>query len=135
MPSMVMGFVAGSGFTPLVSGNPWSGQLEPVGGIQFYAAPTNSGAIYLSLSGGNFFSGQAGQLVTSGGPTINSGSMYLSGGAYSGNMDGFPIFPGGGFFVPKLGLTNTGPTSGTIGLCVGCDTACSGLGRLYWITF
>ena len=135
MPSMVLGYVPGSGFAPIYSGNIWSGQLEPVGGIQFIASPQNSGMIYLSLSGGNAFSGQFGTLVGSGGPTINSGAAPLSGGQFSGALDGIPIPPGAGYFLPKLAFTNVGPNSGNINLCVGCDPACSGLARLYWQTY
>lgn len=129
MPSLVLGYVAGSGYSPLISGNPWSGHLEPVGGIQLVMDRANSGSVYISLSGGNAFSGQMSTLVGSGGPTINSGGMPLSGG---GLMDGLQLGPGAAYFVPALGIANKGSVSGTYSLCCGCDTAVSGLGRIYY---
>lgn len=131
MPSFVLGYVAGSGFTPLFSGNPWSGRVEPVGGLQIVSDKNNSGNIYVSLSGGNAFSGQISTLVGSGGPTITSGAMPISGGMQIGFMDGIPVGPGGAYFVPRLAIQNTGPNSGTFNICVGCDLACSGLARVY----
>src|SRR5690349_5082660 len=131
MPSMVIDYVPGSGYTPLFSGSWFSGgPREPVGGVQLYADPANSGRIYISLSGGYPVSGQFGLLVGSGGPTITSGAMRLSGGGSSGLMDGFPLPPGGGYFVPRLGFNSL---SGFYPMCAGTDPACSGgFARLYW---
>ncbi len=133
MPSMVLGYVPGSGFTPLFSGLPWSGRLEPIGGIQVVADRNNSGNIYISLSGGNSFSGQISTLPASGGPTITSGGMPLSGGITSGwgLMDGIQVGPGGGYFLPRIAIPNLGAFSGIMNVCVGCDPACSGQARVY----
>ncbi len=137
MPSILVGYVAGSGFTPLVSGGLfWSGHLLPVGGIRIYAPKLNSGSIYISLSGGNAFSGQISTLVTSGGPTIKSGGFALSGGYSAGIMDGFEMAPGDTYFVPRMAIPNTGANSGIVNLCVGADLACSGtFGRVAWEVF
>ncbi len=131
---MVVSYVAGSGFVPLFSGvGPWSGRLEPIGGLQLRAARENSGSVYVSLSGGNFFSGQIGTLVGSGGPTINSGGWTpLSGNISSGLMDGMQIGPGDAYFVPRIAIPNTGASSGNWSICLGCDTLCSGgFARVY----
>ncbi len=127
MPSFVVAYTPGSGYTPAFSGNPWSGQIEPVGGIQFRADKNNSGAVYISLSGAFVFSGQMGLLVGSGGPTITSGSMFLSGGMNSGACDGFPIYAGDAYFTPKLAFK----VSGVYNICLACDPACSGQARVY----
>jgi hypothetical protein len=128
MPSLVLGFVAGSGFTPLISGNFFSGTpREPYGGCQIRADRNNSGNIFISLSGAFVFSGQVGLLPASGGPTITSGCMPLSGGISSGIMDGMQIGPGDAYFIPKLAF----PISGYYGICAGCDLACSGQARIY----
>lgn len=129
MPSVFLGYVAGSGFTPLVSGNPWSGQLEPVGQVYVKADYRNSGYVYVSLSGAWAFSGQMSTLVGSGGPTINSGGMPLSG---LGLMDGMILAPGDVYPVPRMAMANTGPYSGRYPICVGCDAAASGFARVYF---
>lgn len=131
MPSVVVNYVPGSGFMPIFSGNPWSAQriVFPVGGFQLRASPLNSGTVYISLSGAYQYSGQLSTLVTSGGPTINSGTWgILSGGTIMGSgtgiMDAMPLLPGDTYFPPKLGDRQL--TSGQFGLCVGADPACSG---------
>jgi hypothetical protein len=117
---------------PLISGDPYSGGLVvPVGGLQVRADKNNSGNVYLSLSGAFVFSGQVGCLPTSGGPTITSGAMPLSGGVSSGLMDGFPLGPGDAFFIPRSALLVTGAYSGTYQPCVGCDPAASGQARIH----
>jgi hypothetical protein len=129
MASLVLGYVPGSGFVPLFhSGNIFSGRVEPVGGCQVRAWPSNSGAVYISLSGGNVFSGQWGTLPASGGPTITSGAMPLSGGPLSGICDGIVLQPGDSYFVPRIAFQ----TSGLNQVCAGCDAACSGQARLFW---
>lgn len=131
MPSYVIGYVPGSGFTPLVSGNPWSGRIVPTGILQIRADPNNSGALYVSLSGGNFHSGQMSTLVASGGPTINSGALGV-GVSSGGQMDGMKLMPGDAMGIPVMALQNTGPSSGTFRVCFGADPTCSGpYGRIY----
>lgn len=133
MPSVKLGYVPGSGFMPLISGNPWSGINAPMAGIQIRADRNNSGSIYVSLSGAFQFSGQMSTLVASGGPTINSGAMLLSGGINSGRMDGMQVGPGDSYFVARAYVPNLGQVnSGHYGICVGCDPECSGLGRVYF---
>ena|ERR1700738_541340 len=131
MASMIVSYIPASGFTPIVSGNPWSGRVEPVGGFQLRADKANSGSIYISLSGAFVFSGQIGCLPASGGPTITSGAMFLSGGISSGMNDGMQLGAGDAFFIPKISFSS----SGTYQVCVGCDPACSGTARLYVESF
>ena len=137
MPSTVINYVPGSGFCPLFSGNPWSGQpTVPVGGIQLRAAPQNSGYLYISLSGAYPVSGVMSTLVGSGGPTINSGTWAaLSGNPIraggTGIMDAMPLAPGDTYFLPKIADARFA-WSGQFGICVGQDPACSGgFGRLF----
>lgn len=106
----------------IISGNPYSGSWEPVGGIQFYADKANSGNIYIGFSGG-------GPPLSGNFLTRNSGGLPLSGAAM---LDGFPIPPGGGYFVPKLAFTNKGLTSGVYNMWGLTDAACSGTARLFW---
>ncbi len=109
-----------SGGQPLWSGNPYSGKIIPVGGIQLVWDKSASGNVYVALSGKM---------------TINSGGF--NGGGLpdgSGMMDGIPIFPGGTYYVPKLGtgLSGTaGVSSGYPGVRVMCDDAASG-NRLWY---
>ncbi len=133
MPSLSLGYVPGSGFAPLIpvvaSGAswPWSGKTPgagfggpPLGGIQLYADSANSGAVYVSLSGGNPFSGVYGLPPASGGPTITSGKFdFLFSGGF---MDGMKIAPGGAYFIPKAAV----PLSGICNICIGADPTCSG---------
>jgi hypothetical protein len=120
MPSTLLGNPYLSGGQLIVSGNPWSGQIRPVGGIQLFLATNSSGNAYITLSGG--------VRPASGGPTINSGGFFLSGG---GLMDGMPLGPGASYFIPRIG---TGP-SGVINIYANCDQACSGQARLYYEVF
>lgn len=115
MPSKLLTCASGSPY-PLVSGNLWSGQgaYHPVGGIQFYLDETSSGKAYVGYSGGF---------------TVNSGTLALSGGATSlyGLGDGYPIRPGESFFLPRVGMTSGAAPYAT------CDPACSGQARLWWL--
>lgn len=130
MPSSIVTYIPGSGFTPLFSGNPWSGRVEPVGGIQLRADRANSGNLYISLSGGNLYSGQFGTLVGSGGPTITSGQGWGSG-ILSGQMDGMQLGPGDPYLIPRLAF-QLGQGSGYFQICAGADPACSGgFARIY----
>ena len=125
MPSVILGQPAASGAQLVISGNPYSGRLEPVGGIQLLWV-SSGGNCYIAFSGGN-------PPLSGGFMTINSGSMALSGGAASGMLDGMIIPPGGGYFIPKIALGSTGgTTSGTFNLFALCDQAASGIGRLYF---
>lgn len=133
MPSFIVDYTPGSGFVPLFTSgtNPWSGQVEPVGGLQLRADAGNLGSIYVSLSGAFVFSGVVGCLPASGGPTIKSGGMTNSGGFLSGKNDAMPLQAGDSYYVPKIGFT----TSGIFQVCFGCDPATSGVGRLYLEAF
>ena len=129
MPSLVVDYVAGSGFVPMCSGYPWSGRANiPIGGIQIRADRNNSGNVYVSLSGAYVFSGVVMCLPASGGPTITSGAMRLSGGMNSGRNDAMQLGPGDAYFPPRSALA----VSGTCQICFGCDPACSGgFARVY----
>ncbi len=63
MPSALLGFLSGG--NNLLSGNYFSGQgvPHPVGGVQLRADKSNSGSIYVTLSGG--------VTITSGGLTAS----------------------------------------------------------------
>ena len=110
MPSFIVGNPVASGPQIFLSGNFWSGRLAPVGGILVALDIAASGAVYIGLSGGT---------------TLNSGGMLLSGG---GNLDGVQLNPGKERFIPRLGLN----PSGSIGLYFRHDVACSGQGRVFW---
>lgn len=113
MPSVLIGNPLLSGPQVVVSGNPWSGRVNPVGGIQFRLAKNASGNVYIGLSGN---------------VTLNSGGMFMSGG---GLADGMLVGPGDAYWVPKLGMA----TSGTYSVYARHDAAVSGQGRLYWEPF
>lgn len=115
VPSIVVGNPVASGPQQVILGNPWSGvNPVPIGGFQFALAREASGSVYIGYSGGM---------------TQNSGCMFLSGGANSGMLDGMPINPGGGYFVPR---TLVPYQSGAYNIYVRHDAACSGQGRLYF---
>jgi hypothetical protein len=138
MPSQLLALLSGAPYTPLISGNPWSGRPNPIGGIQVRASPINSGSIYISLSGAFVFSGVVGLMPASGGPTINSGTFALSGSAisgYGGNMDGMVLAPGDSYYIPHIAILNQGVNSGVYQLCVSCDSTCSGQARVFWEGF
>jgi hypothetical protein len=84
----------------------------PYGGVTLRLDRTASGAVYVGLSGN---------------VTMNSGTLFLSGGAASGVTDGFPINPGGSFNVPNSMLV-----SGEVNVFVWHDAACSGQARLFF---
>jgi len=138
MPSMIVGYVPGSGFQPIFSGGIWSGLKVPVGGIQLRADNANSGRLFVSLSGAFVFSGQIGCIPQSGGPTITSGTYPLSGGFSSGQCDGFVLNPSDSYFIPSIALFHQPVQSGLFGsgtfqVCVGADPGCSGtFGRIYF---
>lgn len=130
MPSYKFGYIPGSGFVPLISGNPWSGvRLPPQGYVYIVADVSNSGSLYISLSGGNPLSGVTSTLVGSGGPTVQSGDFFQSGGAM---MDGVQLRPGQTYTVPRGAVLNTGPNSGAYSLCAACELAGSGRDRVYF---
>ena len=110
MPSVILGNPLASGAQIVVSGNVFSGRLAPVGGVQLAWDRNASGNVYIGLSGGM---------------TVNSGGMFLSGG---GLLDGMQVGPGGVYFIPKIALA----TSGAVTIYAQCDAACSGVSRLYW---
>lgn len=108
MPSFLLG--NRSGGDPVISGNPWSGQLVPAGTLLLHLDRSASGNAYYGFSGGM---------------TIQSGGFFLSGG---GLMDGMALNPGESHSIPKYAFR----VSGTVNLFAGCDPAASGQGRLYW---
>lgn len=120
MPSVVLGQPLASGGQNILSGCacPWSGQApSPVGGVQLRWMVGVSGAnCYISLSGGM---------------TVTSGQMFLSGGAASGLLDGMVMTPGDSYYIPHIA---TGP-SGFLSIYALCDGPASGIGRLYWERF
>jgi hypothetical protein len=127
LPSVILGNPLASGGQQLISGNPWSGQsLEPVGGIQLKLDKTASGNAYICLSGAGIHPG-------SGGQTLGSGGMFLSGFLSSGLMDGVQIGPGEGYFIPALVVKRQ--LSGNIQIGALVDQAGSGQARLYWEAF
>lgn len=114
MPSTLPGFQSGG--TPLVSGNPFSGRIAPVGGVQLYSAFDSSGSAYVGVALG----------LSSGGVTMTSGGDLSSGGM----RDGMEIRPGGGYFVPAL------KCSGQVDkILVAVPAAVSGRVRLFWEAF
>lgn len=109
-----------SGGIGIVSGNPYSGTLFPVGGVQ----------LKVDTSGGPIYVGLAIPLgVTppvSGGPmTFTSGGSLTSGGL----LDGVQLAPGDPYFIPKVRLS-----SGLQTIRLNCAAASSGT-RLYWECF
>jgi len=117
-----------SGPQLLISGNPWSGQIVPVGGIQLIMDRNNSGNIYVGFSGNI---------------TRTSGNVPLSGSSLS---DGMQVGPGGSYFVPKIALRAVASGAGGAGsgmnllfsgttpwnIFILGDATCSGQGRVYW---
>ena len=109
-----------SGGHLLFSGDMWSGQFRPQGGVQLRADRSNSGNIYVGLSGW---------------VTVRSGDYPLSGGGYTlGQLDGMQIGPGDAYWIPAIGFANKGGvTSGTPNIYVACDAAASGgFARLFY---
>src|SRR5688572_465859 len=104
MPSLIVGNPVASGPQQLVIGNPYSGQIRPVGSIYLKLAREASGSVYIGLSGGT---------------TLTSGGMFLSGGANSGGLDGVQMGPGDSYTIPRIG---TG-ASGTFTLYIRHDVA------------
>lgn len=111
MPSILIGQSGGPQL--VLSGWPYSGHPVPVGNVYFKLAKNASGAIYLGMSGGT---------------TLNSGSLMLSGG---GLLDGMQVNPGEVYEIPRIG---TG-LSGNLSVWAWWDAACSGQARLYWELF
>ena len=105
-----------SGGVNIMSGNFFSGLggKEPYAGVQLKTSRSNSGNIYVTLSGGL---------------TINSGGLNTSGlPNYAGRMDGMQLGPGDAYFVPRLAFIWY---SGSPQLFAIADAATSGVGRLY----
>lgn len=124
MPSIVCSAFLGSGPAQLISGNPFSGRrLTPQGGVQMRASASNSGIIFIWMSGG---------LAASGGPTINSGALFASGGSSSGMMDGTPLYPGDAAWIPVIGCATS---SGYLSIFCASDAQSSGQSRLYFECF
>lgn len=113
MPSTILGNPLASGPQQIVSGNPYSGQIVPRGGIQLRLDKNASGNCYIGLSGGT---------------TFTSGGMFLSGG---GGSDGMQIGPGDAYWIPRIG----DGISGNFSVYAWCDATCSGQARLYYEIF
>lgn len=109
MPSLITTHASGAPF-PIASGNVFSGQGAnvPYAGIELKADISNSGAIYVSYSGG---------------VNVTSGGFLLSG----ISNDGFAIFPGQTHYVPRRYLV-----SGQVNIFAASSPAGSGRDRLYW---
>jgi hypothetical protein len=118
MPSQRLGFLSGG--TNILSGNYFSGQgsIHPVGGIQLRAASTNSGLIYVGLSGG----------VTTGSGVFQQSGSFLSG---LGKMDGIPLGPGDPYLIPKVAFA----VSGSPGIFIQPDVNCSGQAVVFFEIF
>jgi hypothetical protein len=101
-----------SGGDLLWSGAPYSGTPSPVGGIYVTLDSTASGNAYIAYSGGI---------------TVRSGGVWLSGTA--GSLDGVPVFPGGSFMIPEIAIRKV---SGNVNVYVQTDPAGSGQARLYY---
>jgi hypothetical protein len=86
MPSTLPGFVSGGSF--LVSGNPWSGTIAPVGGVNLKLGFDASGPVYVGVLLG----------LSSGGITATSGGALSSGGL----SDGYELRPGDSYPIPTL---------------------------------
>ena len=111
MPSLLPGFVSGG--APIVSGNPFSGTIAPVGGVQLRLGFDASGSVYVGVARG----------LASGGITQASGGALSSGGM----ADGMELRPGDGLFVPAL------VCSGQVqAIQVVVPAAVSGRCRVYW---
>ena len=109
-----------SGGMLIISGSFLSGYNLPMGGIQFRADKNNSGNIFVGLSGG---------------VTVTSGGYPLSGGIYSGALDGMQLSPGDSYFVPRLSINNRGAESGTMNVYAACDAVSSGFSRIFFEVF
>lgn len=90
--------------------------LKPVGIVRVKLSSEASGFAYIGLSGGT---------------TANSGGMLLSGGSFSGLLDGMELAPGQFYDIPRIG---TG-ASGSFTVFARFSPACSGLARLYFEVF
>ena len=112
MPSFLMSNRSGGDL--LLSGNPWSGQLRPQGGIQVRWDKNASGNAFVGLSGGM---------------TVQSGGFFLSGS--SGMLDGMQLAPGDTYWIPHIA---TG-ASGLFSVYITCEVAASGQGRVYYEVF
>lgn len=111
MPSFIFG--GSSGGELIISGNPWSGQIRPQGGIQLKLAANSPGSLYVGFSGGI---------------TIASGGLFRSGG---GLLDGMGMTPGGAYWIPRIA---TGP-SGFVNVYVQGEPITSGQSRLFYEIF
>lgn len=115
MPSVIC--TNQSGGQLIFSGNMWSGVFRPQAGVQFKADRVNSGSVYIAMSGNM---------------TVQSGGFPLSGGLYSGALDGMQLGPGDAYWLPAIAFANKGgPTSGTPNIYAATDAGASGQARLY----
>lgn len=112
MPSFLVGNPLLSGPQIITSGWPYSGSKAnyPIGYVQIRVHPNASGNVYIGYSGGM---------------TLNSGGMFLSGG---GINDGMLLGPGDAFAVPRIA---TGQ-SGNLSIYFRHDEAASGQARIYY---
>lgn len=114
MPSVLLGNPSASGAQLVCSGAFYSGfHASPVGGIQLKLSKYASGMAYIGLSGGM---------------TVTSGALLLSGGCSSGLLDGMELAPGDAYFIPKSAI----PQSGVFNIWAMCDGTASGQARLFF---
>lgn len=112
MPSTIV--FPQSGGIPLMSGSPYSGSPQLVGGLQLKLAQGAPGAVYVGLPN---LSGTT--------TTMLSGGSLSSGGL----ADGMELSPGDAYFIAKVRLV-----SGVCTPTILAPAASSG-GRLFWDVF
>lgn len=111
MPSLTPGFQSGG--QPLTSGNPFSGNPIPIGGVLFKVSAVVSGLVYVGAT----------QNLASGGVTITSGGALSSGGM----ADGVELKNGDEYFMP---VAVCGRDVSNIKIVV--PAAVSGTMRVFW---
>ena len=77
-----------SGGAPLVSGDVYSGNMTPLGGVRLFNSPVSSGSVFVGVAVG----------LTSGGLTLASGGDLSSGGM----SDGMEVPPNSRYEIPRL---------------------------------
>lgn len=115
MAGILVGQPLASGAQQVIVGNPFSGSIHPVTGVQLKLASEASGSVYVGIQ-------------QSGIVTVNSGGYQLSG-STAGINDGYQLGPGQTYFIPKGALNQA---SGYWPIFVRHDATCSGQARLYY---
>lgn len=115
MPSVLVDN-AFSGGCPLYTGNPYSGTPAPLAELRLVASLSNSGSVYVTMSGGQ---------------TRTSGTYPLSGNL--GLLDGFQLKPGVTYTIPRSVFN---ANSGICPVFLTCDVLASGgFARVFWELF